>query len=134
MKCFVSGDTDCRSGRAVYRVCCQTCQNDPEKPPNVLYIGTTGFLAHKRFLEHSAALRTASLKNAIAKHENMHHAQNRGEYVGEIIEGSIKFNLERFVTEAIQIEKAKRSADTMLLNQKGEWGHFGVTRLQVVNE
>ena len=98
------------------------------------YIGTKGFLAHKRFLEHSAAVRNGVLKNAVAKHDRLHHNPDGGDYRGEILEGSIKFNLERFVTEAVRIQKAKDDPEITLMNQKGEWGHYGITRVQVINE
>ena len=84
-------------------------------------------------MEHSAAVRNGVLKNAVAKHDRLHHNPDGGDYRGEILEGSIKFNLERFVTEAVRIQKAKDDPETTLINQKGEWGHYGITRVQVIN-
>ena len=52
----------------------------------------------------------------------------------ESVESQIRYNLERFISEAIRIEMAKNEQGTTLMNQKGEWGHFGISRLQVVRD
>ena len=135
MKCMIRGDRDCRNARGVYQIICKTCQDHPDNPKSVLYVGTSGFTMHKRLMEHQGAIRGNYLKNAMAKHQRKVHQQDAQVPVfeAEPIMSSIKFNLERFVMEALAIEKAKSKAD-ILMNQKGEWGHYGITRLVVATD
>ena len=134
VKCNVRGDRDCREARAVYQIICQTCQNHPQNPQKVVYIGTTGFTIHKRLLEHCQDLRLGHLRNALAKHSRVVHPDGNEEFGAEAVESQIRFNLERFISEAIRIENAKNEQGTTLMNQRGEWGHFGISRLQVVRD
>ena len=55
-------------------------------------------------------------------------------FEGEALEGQIRFNLERFVSEALEIQMAKDDPNVQLMNQRGVWGHYGVTQLQVVTD
>ena len=134
VKCNVRGDKDCREARAVYQIICQTCQNHPQQPQKVVYIGTTGFTMHKRLLEHCQDLRLGNLRNALAKHSRLVHPDEEAVFAAESVESQIRYNLERFISEAIRIEMAKNELGTTLMNQKGEWGHFGISRLQVVRD
>ena len=52
-------------------------------------------------------------------------------YIGFIIGGSQK-NLERYLIEALQIEKTRRSG-ILIINGKGEWGRITLPRLSVVD-
>ena len=70
----------------------------------------------------------------MVKHREAYHPGENPEFEPESLESSIRFNLERFITEALLIEKAKHERGTLLLNQRGEWGHFGITRLQVAHD
>ena len=36
--------------------------------------------------------------------------------------GGIRYNLDRFILEAIEIEEAKNDANTNVMNSRSEWG------------
>ena len=74
VKCNVRGDKDCREARAVYQIICQTCQNHPQQPQKVVYIGVTGFPIHKRLLENCQDLRLGHLGNSLVKHSRVVHS------------------------------------------------------------
>ena len=129
-KCLINDDQDCRI-RAVYRVICKTCEDrDGSK---FVYLGTTGFSMHKRMMEHSYCARTKKVSNALGKHSALHHVgENEVEYVSEIIQGGIKYNLERFIFEAIEIEEGRNNPVYTIMNSRSEWGGRGLPRIQVV--
>ena len=135
LKCNVRKDKDCRVGRCVYKVVCKTCQDYPITLKEVVHIGTSGFSLHKRLVEHMADVRTGALRNAMAKHQQAAHDNPQGAvFEGEALEGQNCFNLEGFVSEALEIQMAKDDPNVHLMNQRGEWGHYGITRLQIVTE
>ena len=130
-KCLINDDQDCRITRAVYRIICKTCEDrDGSK---FVYLGTTGFSMHKRMMEHSYCARTKKISNALGKHSALHHVgENTVEYVSEIIQGGIKYNLERFIFEAIEIEEGRNNPVYSIMNSRSEWGGRGLPRIQVV--
>ena len=103
-------------------------------PIKAIYIGRTGFTLHKRFMEHVSNIKTGQIRNAMVKHREDHHPRQNSEYEAESLETSIRFNMECFISEALLIEKAKHERGAPLLNQRGELGHFGITRLQVAHD
>ena len=74
-----------------------------------VYIGTSGFNIHKRMLEHESCARNHNTLNALGKHMNNCHQNENATFVTEILQGGIKFNLERLILEALEIEEAKRA-------------------------
>ena len=80
--------------------------------------------------EHMKAIDKCDQKNAIAKHNQMVHDDNKDtEYVSEIIKGNFKYNIDRLISESLIISKYTNSDTVQLLNSKSEWGHNGVNRL-----
>ena len=104
-KCLINPDQDCRITRAIYRIICKTC--DERDGSKYVYLGTTGFSIHKRMLEHAYSARTKNVKNALGKHSSLHHeGENTVEFVSEIVQGGIKYNLERFILKQLKLKKA----------------------------
>ena len=94
--------------RAIYRIICKTCEaRDGQK---FVYIGTTGFSIHKRMMEHIYCARAKNVKNALGKHSALHHEGEIGvEFETEILQGGMKYNLERFILEAIEIKEGRNN-------------------------
>ena len=100
-----------------------------------VYIGTTGFSIHKRMMEHSYSARTKKVSNALGKHSALHHVgENVFEFVSEILQGGMKYNLERFIMEAIEIEEGRDNPEYTIMNSRSEWGGHGLPRIQVVHQ
>ena len=132
-KCLISQDQDCRVVRAIYRIICKTCEaRDGQK---FVYIGTTGFSIHKRMMEHINCARTKNVKNALGKHSALHHeGEVSVEFETEILQGGMKYNLERFILEAIEIEEGRNNPAYTIMNSRSEWGGRGLPRIQVVQQ
>ena len=103
------------------------------------YFGTSGHSAHKRALEHLNALRKGNTSYAITKHYMNEHPEvnlktQQDLMSFKVICPSIKFNLNRFITEALAIEKMESYRDNVkILNSKTEWGCGRLRRLAVIN-
>ena len=50
----------------------------------------------------------------------------------EVIKGNIKYNLERFIYEAVEIEAIRNDPDIHTMNSRSEWGGKGLPRVQIV--
>ena len=127
-KCNVDREADCRVSRCVYSVSCDHCT---ETGQETQYIGTTGCTLHKRQREHMCEVQRRSTSNAQSKHHWEKHPTQEPKYTTRIISGGIKYNIERYIKEALQIESAKENTNINLINQKSEWGMTGVPRLRV---
>ena len=119
-KCYISQKHDCRISKVVYRIECNTCRERDGKI--FVYIGTSWFDIHKRSLEHIRAVQAKNQKNALAKHMALYHQNEDGNFVTTCLAGGIRYNLDRFILEAIEIEEAKNDANTNVMNSRSEWG------------
>ena len=130
-KCSSDSKTDCTDSRCVYQVECKLCQTDT---PDIktLYIGTTGCSLHKRLKEHQTAIARQDKSNALAKHMMTNHQNKTADFCTKIVDKQ-KFNLQRFVSESLYIEKNTKSQGTMILNSKSEWGRQKLTRLVLLD-
>ena len=124
--CNVEPTHDCRQSRVVYKATCLICQRQGRIS---LYFGTTGCTLHKRTLEHQEETMRKSTKNAQSKHHWGERPTEDPEFETTIVEYPHRFNLERYISESIQIEGAKLDPSVNLVNQRSEWGHTGVVRL-----
>ena len=80
-------------------------------------------------------MRSKYVKNALFKHQRLkHQGQPEAVFEAETIQNGIRYNLERFVAESLHIENAKNDPHIELMNQKGEWGHGGIRRVQFTND
>ena len=129
VKCYITENQDCRVSRGVYRIVCKTCEIREGK--TYVYIGTSGFNIHKRMLEHEACARNHSTSNALGKHMSLCHANENASFETEILQGGIRYNLERFILEALEIEQIKNTPDVHIMNSRSEWGGKGLPRIQV---
>ena len=129
VKCYINDEQDCRVSRGVYRIVCQTCEE--REGVKYVYIGTSGFNIHKRMLEHKTCARNHTTSNALGKHMANFHKNEEATFSTEILQGGIKYNLERFILEAIEIEEARNTPDIVIMNSRSEWGGKGLPRIQV---
>ena len=130
-KCFIMEDQDCRVSRAVYQTVCMNCQDNSRQS---VYIGTTGRTVHSRQKEHQTAVRQCQTGNPLAKHHQTAHSEDTPRFQTKIVHGGVRFNLDRFLTESLEIESARQKPDINLLNQKSEWGHQPLPRLSVMRD
>ena len=124
-KCLASLETNCRITRAVYKTLCLEC---PDAKPS-LYIGTTGRTTHSRPLEHQHSLRRQDGSSALSVHQSQKHPDKPPNFETSIIKGGMRFNAERFIREAIEIDDLKRNPEFGILNQRSEWGNSGLVQL-----
>ena len=59
------------------------------------------------------------------------HSNEEANFETEILQGGIKYNLERFILEALEIEEIKNTPDVNIMNSRSEWGGKGLPRIQV---
>ena len=97
-----------------------------------MYIGTSGCTLHEGTLEHQS-LTAKPTNNAQRKHHWSKHPNQQPIFTTEVIRSGIKYNTDRFIFEALKIEKARVDPNLNLLNQKSEWGNNGLVRLMVHN-
>ena len=128
-KCCIDQDQDCRIARAVYRIECELCEARDGSP--FIYLGTTGFNIHKRMVEHLGAVRGNHANNALAKHMRIFHPNEQASFVTKCLSGGIKYNLERFICEALEIEEARSNPEIRVMNSRSEWGGRGLPRVVV---
>ena len=128
-KCLIASDADCRINRAIYNIICQNCEGNPSAKV-ARYVGTTGRTIHARSLEHIQAIESRSTKNPMSKHQQNAHPDHPASFRTEILAGGIRFNLDRFISEALHIENARRDVSTDILNQRSEWGQAGLPRMR----
>ena len=81
-------------------------------------------------LEHEACAKNYSTSNALGKHMSLCHKNENATFETEILQGGIRYNLERFILEALEIEQVKNTPDVHIMNiQSG--GGKGLPRIQV---
>ena len=116
-KCLIASDADCRVNRAIYNIICQNCEGNPSTKI-ARYVGTTGRTIHARSLEHIQAIQSNNTKNPMSKHQQNAHPDQPASFRTEILAGGVRFNLDRFISEALYIENARRDDNTAILNQR----------------
>ena len=134
-RCLISEEDDCRITRGIYKVSCLVCQEDPNSK-DCLYIGTSARTLHSRCLEHRDAINSNSRtsKNPLAKHQVLMHTNDTPRFEMSVISGNIRYNLDRQISEALEIEHFKNDPSIQILNQRSEWGNTGLPRLRVTNQ
>ena len=92
-------------------------------------------------MEHMKAVSSSkpNVSNAIAKHRSKFHSQLDPGQLSlqlqpKLISSNVKFNLNRYIQESVQINKNNLDDQVYVMNQKSEWNNHGVTRLTVVRE
>ena len=84
---------------------CDNCKNSGQT--ETVYIGTSGKSLHSRQLEHMSEIRRRSNSNAPSKHTHNCHPGVAPSYNTTILAGGLRYNLDRYITEALRIEEAK---------------------------
>ena len=104
-----------------YQIRCNLCPDDQEELRSN-YIGCTGRSLHCRSNEHKRAIEKGNKKNAMAKHFNNHHPNNRKDE--GIITTKILAKHHSTLTRVID-EGLRLIGNQNLANSKGEWGRGG---------
>ena len=73
-------------------------------------------------LEHEAWAKNYSTSNALGKHMSLCHKYENANFETEILQGGIRYNLEHFILEALEIEQVKNTTDVHVMNSRSEWG------------
>ena len=102
------------------------------------YAGTSGHNGHKRLMEHAASVFRMDKSSALSKHHLDNHPEikfNNPEEVrnlfdGSVIKSGIRFNPQRYITEAIKIQEFNNDPSVSIMNNKSEWGNNRVRRLR----
>ena len=121
-------EKNCGTSKVVYEVVCKTCG---EAEPTV-YIGTSGQTMHRRQMTHQQAIRGKSTRNALSLHHVQKHQGAEPNFTAKVLRGPMSYNHERFIFEAVKIQESNNNPALCTLNQRGEWGHRGLARLQIV--
>ena len=130
-KCSADGQTDCSVSRCVYLIQCMKCKVIlPNK--KVLYTGTTGCTLHKRLTEHEKAVQRKQTDNALAKHMRLKHPGEAPQFSTSILDKQ-RYNLQRYVSESLYIEKYTLTENIEVMNSKTEWGRQKLTRIAIVD-
>ena len=125
-ECNIEEENHCSDSRVVYEIRCDNC-NDARVAK---YIGTSGFSTHKRMIEHQKEIRSKRQSNSLYKHHEMNHTDLEPRFKSKPLRRGIKFNLDRYITEALLIEEANMDPNVDLLNNRSEWGQRGVPRVR----
>ena len=131
-ECIIGDEEDCRCNRCIYGIDCIPCLRDPNKQ-QARYVGTTARTAHSRQIEHKRAILGRNASNALVKHQINEHPQDIPQFMASIIKGGFRWNLERQIFEALEIEHTRMNPNMNVLNQKSEWGHRALPRLIVAD-
>ena len=130
LKCLVDQDTDCRITRSVYKTLCLICQEAPNLK-DALYIGTSARTLHSRQLEHLRQINNGTTSNALSNHQMSSNPGAIPRFGTKVIQGGVRFNVEGFIRERVEIENFKNDQNFNLFNQKSEWGHTALPRLRL---
>ena len=125
-KCWNEEESHCSDQRIVYEICCGNCTGDRVSK----YIGTSGFSTHKRMKEHQSDVRNKRQSNSLFKHHATSHQGETPNFQSRPLRKGLKFNLDRYITEALLIEEANQDPNVDLLNNRSEWGQRGVPRVR----
>ena len=131
-KCMILDNSDCRTAKTVYKIECVTCRDTGGR--SSVYLGTSGHTIHNRMLQHAADLRSSHNANALVKHMSSFHPNQQADFETNAVRGGMKFNLNRFILEALLIEGAKGTPNCVVMNSRSEWGHRGIVRLTVAQD
>ena len=129
-RCIIKDDHNCRISRSVYNVDCTPCEVDPTKQTS-RYVGTTARTTHSRQLEHGRAILGRQASNALYKHQATEHPGTVPDFRASIVRGGFRWNLERQIYEALEIEHQKENPNVKILNSKSEWGNRGLPRIGI---
>ena len=108
------------------------CTGDP-LARKALYVGTSGHVLHKRQLEHMGEVRRHQASNALYKHHEQMHQGQIPDFTSRVTKGNIKFNLDRFILEAHNIEINNINQEVNVINNRSGWGNRGLPRLVINN-
>ena len=131
-QCYADSKTDCTQARCVYEVECNICNNIIANNKKHNYTGTTGCSLHKRLVEHDDSVQRNDQTNAMNKHMKLKHPDTTPDFTAKIIDRQ-RFNLQRYVSESLFIEKNTLNTNVVVLNSKSEWGRQKLTRIRLTD-
>ena len=137
-ECMVDTKDDCTAMGCLYEITCNTCQDpveedqtgskttkDPGGQSRTNYVGMTSTSLHCRMLGHMAGQKARSGSNPLWRHDAEKHEGEHQTYTTRILRRE-RTLLPLCILEAIYIEKQSTKTS---LNEKNEWGHGGIVRL-----
>ena len=128
-QCMIDSRQSCWQSGIVYSLTCTTC--------GAVYTGTSGLTAHKRGMEHLAAVRRGDTSYAMGKHYSLKHPdwdRTSAPFIFSILRTPrLVGNLQRYIAEALKIRKAVHGPQEHL-NSKGEWARVALKRQGIIED
>ena len=129
-RCIIHNEADCRIARCVNNTSCTPCERSPTRR-EANYVGTMARTAHSRQIEHKRAILGRNQANALYKHQVTAHPKEPPEFETTITRGGFRWNLERQIFEALEIEHLRNNPHIEILNLRAEWGNRGLPCLTI---
>ena len=121
MVCKNGNKGDCRNENVTYKISCKKCEK--------IYIGETSKNAFTRGKRHKQQLQNKDKQSVLYRHFKQDH--RRDTQIPEFnmtIMKSHRSALDRQITEAVKINNTDRDK---LMNNKTEWGHNKIMRMEM---
>ena len=93
-------------------------------------MATTGRSTHARQMNHKEVI-ARSASNALYKHHWSKHPDLTPSFQTGVLRGGIKYNVDRFIHESLEIEQLRLDPSVDLINQRSKGGHAGLVRLNI---
>ena len=97
--------------------------------PVAQYTGQTGRSLHSRALEHLGDVRRMNKDSPLVKHILNNHTNDPTPTFTMKLISNHKTNLQRLLTEGLQIERERRENLSAVLNSRAERGHSKLVRI-----
>ena len=111
----------------IYRMRCMTCHEAGKK---TFYIGETARAPFDRGLEHIDAIRRGDRESPLVEHTQDCHQGEAPNFQMEILKAP-RSNLDRQMSEAVEIMKISDAGQVIVLNRRGELGQNLPPRLSL---
>ena len=158
-KCIVDNKVDCTSTGTCYAITCDMCGEEelgqptdtlpfgphPPSPPGsrqarwaagrrrsrpiAQYTGQSGRSLHSRGIEHRRDVRRRDKSSPLVKHILTAHKDGPEPTFTMKTLTHHKTNLQRLISEGLQIERERKENEKAVLNSKAEMGHSKLVRL-----
>ena len=77
-------------------------------------------------------VRNNNRSNAHTKHMLISHRGEAPDFKTTVLKSCMKYNIDRYITESLRIEKARMDPEIDLINQRSEWNkRSGIPRLRI---
>ena len=112
---------NCRNENATYKISCSECEK--------IYIGETSKNAFTRGRKHTQQLKNKDKQSVLYRHlKHDHRSEMQTPKFNMTVIRSHRNALDRQITEAVKINNTDRDK---LMNNKTEWGHHKMLRMEM---